>query len=146
MLDPEWLDRFVEWLTARGVHVYAVLDAREAAEAQARFASQRRATAFERPVLIYEPAATALFDLSNPGEAPAEPLRRAEPPVDAADCHPPVSAGSLVIGPTDLVRRLPRGDDVPLSVWYAADDETRQHPRSLHQPDADVTRRAVLPD
>ena len=125
MLDPAWLDRFVEWLTARGVHVYAVVDAREAAEAQARFALQRRATAFERPVLIYEPAATALFDLSNPPEAPAAPPRRSESPVDATDCHPPARRPRL---------RLAEGDPRTISSRSPTDLPTPSYAGPARRP------------
>ena len=36
-LDPEWLDRAVEWLTARGHHVYILLEAPEVDPFRARF-------------------------------------------------------------------------------------------------------------
>jgi hypothetical protein len=37
-LDPQWLDRAVEWLNARGHHVYILLEAPEVDPFRARFA------------------------------------------------------------------------------------------------------------
>jgi len=90
LLHPEWLDRAVAWLTARGVRVYAVLDGRQADEVRARFPTQRAATALDRPFLIYEPAGTALFDLSRPRDPALTPVVIREPFPDAPHCDPPV--------------------------------------------------------
>ena len=38
-LDPQWLDRVVDWLDARGHHVYILLEAPEVDPFRARFAS-----------------------------------------------------------------------------------------------------------
>ena len=97
ILDGEWLDRAVDWLTARGVHVYALLDRRQAEEAKARFSTQRRAIAFDRPFLIYDPAGTALFDLSEARDPaqPAEVITTAFP--DAPGCDPPALLAPLVL-------------------------------------------------
>lgn len=89
MLDPDWLDRSVAWLTHKGVHVYAVLDEREANEARERFAGQRLTSALDRPVLIYQPAGTSLLDLSDPPAASVRPLVIAEAPPDHAACARP---------------------------------------------------------
>ena len=90
LLHPDWLDRAVSWLEARGVRVYAVLDRRQAGEVKARFSSQRAAATLDRPFLIYEPAGTALFDLSQ-GRDPALPASIiTEPFPDALHCDPPV--------------------------------------------------------
>ena len=97
MLDPEWLDRFVAWMTERGVHVYAVLDAREAAEAKGRFAGQQLASAFDRPTLVYQPAGVAVYDLSRPPAASANPSVITEDPTGDAACDPPTP------GPEPLV-------------------------------------------
>ena len=40
-LEPNWLDRAVAWMTERGIHVYAVLDERQAGECKRRFAGQQ---------------------------------------------------------------------------------------------------------
>jgi Dolichyl-phosphate-mannose-protein mannosyltransferase len=97
LLHPEWLDRAVAWLTARGVRVYAVLDRRQADEVKARFSTQRAATAFDRPFLVYEPAGTALFDLSQPREPALPPTVIAEPFPDEPHCDPPVPLLPLVL-------------------------------------------------
>ena len=97
LLHPDWLDRAVAWLGTRGVRVYAVLDRRQADEAKARFSNQRTAAAFDRPFLIYEPAGTALFDLSQPRDPglPAAVIR--EPFPDAPHCDPPVPVQPLIL-------------------------------------------------
>jgi hypothetical protein len=97
LLDREWLDRAVEWLTARGVRVYAVLDRRQAEEAKARFSTQRASAAFDRPFLIYEPAGTAVMDLSEPRDPllPPEVITEAFP--DAPHCDGPVPLQRLVL-------------------------------------------------
>jgi hypothetical protein len=96
LLHPEWLDRAVAWLTARGVRVYAVLDRRQADEVKTRFNTQHTATALDRPFLIYEPAGTALFDLSQPRDPalPPEVITEAFP--DAPHCDPPLTLLPLV--------------------------------------------------
>ena len=95
-LEPDWLDRAVAWMTERGVHVYAVLDERQAGECKRRFAGQRTAAAFDRPVLVYEPAGTALFDLSTPPEAGSRPIVITRAFADVAGCDPPVPLAPLV--------------------------------------------------
>ena len=97
LLDREWLDRAVAWLTARGVRVYAVLDRRQAEEAKARFSTQRAAAGFDRPFLIYEPAGTALMDLSELRDPrlPPEVITDAFP--DAPHCDPPAPLQPLIL-------------------------------------------------
>jgi hypothetical protein len=97
LLDREWLDRAVAWLTTRGVRVYAVLDRRQAEEAKARFSTQLVSVGFDRPFLIYEPAGTALMDLSEPRDPllPPEIITEAFP--DAPHCDPPVPLQPLVL-------------------------------------------------
>ena len=97
LLHPDWLDRAVVWLTTRGVRVYAVLDRRQAEEVRARFSTQRAATALDRPVLIYEPAGTALFELSQPREPVLPPTVITAPFQDAPHCDPPVPLLPLVL-------------------------------------------------
>jgi hypothetical protein len=97
ILEPDWLDRAVAWLTERGVHVYAVLDEFHAAECKRRFAGQRLAAAFDRPVLVYEPAGTALFDLSTPPDAGNEPIVISKAFDDVPGCDPPFKLPPLVL-------------------------------------------------
>ena len=97
VLDREWLDRAVAWLTARGVRVYAVLDRRQADEVKARFSTQLTAAAFDHPFLIYEPAGTALFDLSDPRDPPRPPEVITEAFPDGLHCDPPVTLQPLVL-------------------------------------------------
>ena len=97
LLDPEWLDRAVSWLGTRGVRVYAVLDRRQADEVKARFSSQRAAATLDRPFLIYEPAGTALFDLSQPRDPALPAAVITEPFPDAPHCDPPVPLLPLVL-------------------------------------------------
>jgi hypothetical protein len=79
------------------VRVYAVLDRRQADEVKARFATQHTANALDRPFLIYEPAGTALFDLSQPRHAalPPEVITEAFP--DAPHCDPPAALLPLTL-------------------------------------------------
>lgn len=96
VLEPNWLDRAVAWMTERGVHVYAVLDERQAGECRRRFAGQQTAAAFDRPVLVYEPAGTALFDLSTPPDAGSGPIVITTAFDDVPGCDPPVPLAPLV--------------------------------------------------
>lgn len=67
LLDPQWLDRSVEWFAARGVHVYAVLDDWEVEVFRNRFAGQRRVRQIERPIVTYRGAVvTHFYDLLAP--------------------------------------------------------------------------------
>ena len=77
--------------------MYAVLDQRQAEEVKTRFSTQRTAAAFDRPFLIYQPAGTALFDLSKPRDPqlPPEVITEAFP--DAPHCDPPVALQPLVL-------------------------------------------------
>ena len=97
MLDGEWLDRAVGWLGARGVRLYAVLDARQAADAKRRFATQRLAAAFDYPFLTYQPAGTSLFDLSAPPDPARRPVVITEAFPDLPGCDPPAPMTPLVL-------------------------------------------------
>jgi hypothetical protein len=48
-LPPEWLDRAVAWMAARGVHTYALLDETERVSALNRFKGQKLAAVLEGP-------------------------------------------------------------------------------------------------
>lgn len=96
-LPPDWLDRAVEWLTARGVRVYAVLDPNHLEQVRTRFAGQRALAALERPVFLYEPNRTALYDLSSP-PGPGQSLLVVErDPGGRAACDPPSAEAHLVL-------------------------------------------------
>jgi hypothetical protein len=97
ILEPDWLDRAVAWLTERGVHVYAVLDPRHVAECRRRFAGQQVLSALDRPVLVYEPAETALFDLSTPPAAGSKPIVITRAFEDVPGCDPPLPLAPLVL-------------------------------------------------
>jgi hypothetical protein len=97
ILDGKWLDRAVEWLGARGVRVYAVLDARHAAELKQRFATQRTVAALDHPILVYEPAGTALFDFSEPPDPKERPIVITEAFEDQPGCDPPLPLAPLVL-------------------------------------------------
>jgi hypothetical protein len=75
LLDPEWLDRSVEWFATRGIHAYAVLDAWELERFRERFAGQQRLAQLDAPVFTYRGTVIVHFyDLSRPveGRRPVE--------------------------------------------------------------------------
>jgi hypothetical protein len=68
-LDREWLDRAVDWLAARGVHSYLVLDDWEVPKFREHFAGQRRVAQADQPIVTYRgTVVTQVFDLLNPVE------------------------------------------------------------------------------
>jgi hypothetical protein len=72
LLDPEWLDRSAEWLAARGVHAYAVLDDWELELFRTRFAGQRLVRQIDHPVATYRGVVvTHFYDLLAPADARA---------------------------------------------------------------------------
>jgi hypothetical protein len=95
LLDPGWLDTAVDWLGARGVRVYAMLDSRQAAEVKQRFATQRTAAVFDHPFLTYEPAGTSLFDLSALLDPTRPRLLITRAFADRPGCDPPVPLAPL---------------------------------------------------
>lgn len=98
MLDGDWLDRAVTWLGERNVHVYAVLDERETKESKERFAGQKTAAAFDRPMLTYKPASMSFFDLSTPPDGSKAPIVIAESLEDLPGCDPPMPLPRLQLG------------------------------------------------
>jgi hypothetical protein len=90
LLDPGWLDAAVEWLSARGVHPYLLVDKWEIAEFEQRFAGERTVSRVRgNPLFVYKGATTVfLFDLTQTTRelAPVftETLKatRSVPPVD----------------------------------------------------------------
>jgi dolichyl-phosphate-mannose-protein mannosyltransferase len=96
-LNREWLDRAVAWLRDRGVHVYAVLDPNHVAQCRRRFEGQSTLAALDHPVFLYEPARTALYDLTTP-PAPERPLiLYEEDPGGRPPCDPPVDSTPIVL-------------------------------------------------
>jgi hypothetical protein len=95
MLDGDWLDRAIAWFGDRKVHVYAILNEGEAEESRKRFASQKAAAAFARPVLEYKPASTSLFDLSTPPDSSRPTIVIQESLQDLPGCDPPVPLGAI---------------------------------------------------
>ena len=96
-LDAAWLDRAVAWLTERGVHVYAVLDPAHEAAVRRRFAGQRTLDALDRPVVLYEPNRTALFDLSTPPPPQQRLILVERDPGGRPACDPPVAWAPLIL-------------------------------------------------
>lgn len=67
ILEPEWLSQSVDWMTARGVHVYALLQDWEIPEFERRFSDDPLAASLrERAVFEYKGSSKlTLFDLSG---------------------------------------------------------------------------------
>jgi hypothetical protein len=104
ILEGEWLDQAVAWLTARGVHVYALLDdagvddhRSEVEYFRRRFSGQRTVDLLNAPpVFTYRGTRPVfLFALSDSSRAvPAEhPIAR---PADLS-CAPPAPRGQIVL-------------------------------------------------
>ncbi len=92
MLHPDWLDRAVTWFGSQGIHVYAVVDERERREARDRFSGQGSVSAFDRAVLIYEPAGTGLYDLSRPPDGTTALVLIKDALPDLPGCDPPTTS------------------------------------------------------
>jgi hypothetical protein len=95
-IDPLWLDRFVDWMRQRQVHVYALLDERELREFKIRFAGQRATAMLESPVLVYQPVETQLFDLTQPAD-PAAALYISSAPLDSFICDLPAAPPRFLV-------------------------------------------------
>jgi hypothetical protein len=96
-LDREWLDRAVAWLRGRGVHVYAALDPNHREQCLRRFAGQATLAALDRPVFIYEPARTALYDLTAPPPPEQSFILYDRDPGGRPACDPPVDSTPIVL-------------------------------------------------
>jgi dolichyl-phosphate-mannose-protein mannosyltransferase len=96
-LDGDWLDRAVAWLRERGVHVYAVLDPNHREQCLRRFAGQATLTALDRPVFVYEPARTALYDLTTPPPPQQSFILYDRDPGGRPACDPPVDSTPIVL-------------------------------------------------
>jgi hypothetical protein len=70
LLDPAWLDRSVDWLSAQGVRSYALLDDWEVKDFKRRFAGQARVAQLDVPVFVYQGAVvTHFYDLTRPSSS-----------------------------------------------------------------------------
>ncbi len=96
-LDGNWLDRAVAWLRERGVHVYAVLDPNHLEQCRRRFAGQATLAALDRPVFLYEPARTALYDLTTPPPPEQSFILYERDPGGRPPCDPPVDSTPIVL-------------------------------------------------
>jgi hypothetical protein len=96
-LDREWLDRGVAWLRGRGVHVYAVLDPNHVEQCRRRFAGQATLAALHHPVFLYEPASTALYDLTTPPPPEQALILYEEDPGGRPPCDPPAEPAPMVL-------------------------------------------------
>jgi hypothetical protein len=96
-LDREWLDRAVAWLRQRGVHVYAALDPNHREQCLRRFAGQTTLAALDRPIFIYEPANTALYDLTTPPPREQSFILYDRDPGGRPPCDPPVDSTPIVL-------------------------------------------------
>ncbi len=96
-LDGDWLDRAVAWLRGRGVHVYAVLDPNHREQCLRRFTGQATLAALDHPVFIYEPARTALYDLTTPPPPEQSFILYDRDPGGRPPCDPPVDSTPIVL-------------------------------------------------
>ena len=75
--EPEWIDRAIDWLAARGVSTYFAVEAWELAEVRQRFAGTRAADALKQaPLAIYTPGPFALFSMDVEARRGAEVTER----------------------------------------------------------------------
>ena len=89
-IEADWLDRFVAWMSAHGIHVYALLDEREIEECKLRFRGQHTLARLEVPAMDYRPGSTRLFDLAPASsESTATTTVIMEVPPALSGCDPP---------------------------------------------------------
>jgi hypothetical protein len=76
-VDPQWFDRAVEWLTARDVHPYLLVEEEELEAVRARFSGQRTLRRLDDPPVFLHtgqgPGTVALFDLADARDDVAAP-------------------------------------------------------------------------
>ena len=76
-VDPQWFDRAVEWLTARGVNPYLLVEEEELEGVRARFSGQRTLRRLDDPPVFLHtgqgPGTVALFDLADARDDVAAP-------------------------------------------------------------------------
>jgi hypothetical protein len=61
-MDPLWLDRAVDWLSARGQHAYLALDADEVTAVRERFGASSRVGRLDWPAVSYANGVTVIYD------------------------------------------------------------------------------------
>lgn len=80
LLDPQWLDRTVDWLEGHGYEPYFLLDREELAPARDRFRTQRSAQALQvevAPGSCLHPIVLLPITAESPARAPSRiPIRR----------------------------------------------------------------------
>ncbi len=100
ILDPDWLDRGVAWLTERGVHVYLLLEEWEMKPFADRFAGQELAARIKSaPIVEYRHhEKVRLFDLSSPppDHASVTPFVATRPYLETLRSRVPAPAPTLV--------------------------------------------------
>jgi hypothetical protein len=89
-MDPEWMDRAVEWLTAHGARTYLLVEDWELPRIRLRFPGSRLVASLEQsPVAIYDDlGAVTLFDLSEPRPLSSVPEHIERAGVDPATVRP----------------------------------------------------------
>jgi hypothetical protein len=88
LLDQQWLDRAIAWLSARGAHPYLLVNDWEIPQFVARFPSQQSVALIRRPPLFtFERAGMFLFDLA-PADGPTKGARITDVNVDLRSVRP----------------------------------------------------------
>ena len=113
-LDPDWLDRGVDWLRTRGIASYALLDEWEVPEFRRRFPGQAVIRQLESPLWEFRRQRTVyVYDLSRDLAAPPKPVDRSDVFSRMHRCDPAVplmvpSFGPALEHPAPPKRRGPR--------------------------------------
>ena len=82
LIDPDWLDRSVEWLRSRGVPAYLVLEDVEVEKFKQRYASQAIARTLDAKLTLVYATANPYYVYDLTGSAPPAPRF-----VDVGDLH-----------------------------------------------------------
>jgi hypothetical protein len=90
-IDRDRIDRAIQWMESRGMHVFVLLEESELPEFKEHFAASRRAIdSLERPSLVYNGHATVyLYDLTQPRDPFTPPVTLRETYADRRRCVPP---------------------------------------------------------
>ena len=90
-LDPDWLDRGVDWLRARGISSYALLDEWEVAEFRRRFPGQSVTRQLETPLWEFRGQRTVfVYDLAPDAIAARVAIDRSDVFSRMHRCDPPM--------------------------------------------------------
>jgi hypothetical protein len=113
VLEPEWLDRSIQWLAERGVHPYLLVEERELAAFQQRFAGQHAVLCTEgNPVFSYEGQGTVvLFDLLSKRH---EPPQRVQATTEHPRAVPPAPEATLQLKTQRVLPNRSCGARLPL--------------------------------